>query len=222
MRNRFTFSVGVLVVALAASCVPTSTNPLSPVTEARHDPQLIGLWAGKPPDEHDDVVWVHFVEAEDSMTDIICVAAEREGADLMFYKMHPTTVGKNAYMNLKRGIPDNLIPDDKAEQLRKDLQAGNCILAKYEVSGDVLKIWTMTDKIGDAIQSGKLKGTVKKGKWLSNITITDSPEHMAKFLQTAEHAEIFDLLLVCKRVKPPSIPKASADGKREKGGQKER
>ena len=192
----FHFSFGGLIlVFLMTSCVTDSEQPLSPPESAQQDKRLTGVWAGKLLDE-DDILWLHFIEAKDSMTDVVWVGSEEEGAELLFCKMHPTIIGEHRYMNLKPYVPENYA----APELIEEMEEFNYLLVKYELSDDILKIWMLTNAIGDAIEQGELEGTIEKGKWMDNITITDAPENIRECFQKADHEKIFELSMVFRKV----------------------
>lgn len=60
---------------------------------------------GMVPSE-DGVYWLHFYAGKDSLTDVIIIRPENKGAEVLFYNMHPTTIGKKTYMNLRPYVPD--------------------------------------------------------------------------------------------------------------------
>ena len=188
-----------VLISYIFGCIPVSREPLSPALDAKHDKRLTGTWVGHAAGE-DDVFWVHFVEAENSMTDIVLVASERKGADVMFFKMFPTMTGGSCFMNIKTDEKDR--PDST-----KVMGGNDYIIARYDISGDVLKIWLINDKIKGAIERGELKGTVEKQTWSDNITMTDTAQNIVNYLQKDEHRDCFSLLYLCRKVNVPAFPK---------------
>ena len=109
---------------------PESTNPLSSQDRAQYDKRLIGTWF-EISAEGDEGAWLHFIEAEDSMTDMVLVDAKKnKGAEVYYYKMYPTTIDNHSYMNLKRYSPDTA----------EEISGVGYPFKKYKISNDTLQV----------------------------------------------------------------------------------
>jgi len=204
MKHLTNLLVCALISLLFSSCIPTSKHPLSSHLSASHDKRLTGTWIGRSVGtaSDDNSFWVHFVEAEGGLTDIVLISFEKKGAEVMFFKMFPTTLGDFFYMNIKTDDTNSkMLPDSS-----KGIGAEDFYIAKYEISGDILKIWFINNRIKDAITNGELKGIVEKDMWSDNITLTDTAQKIAEYIQKPEHQDCFDLTYVCRKVHTQPVP----------------
>ncbi|MFA6013066.1 MAG: hypothetical protein WC799_23970 [Desulfobacteraceae bacterium] len=205
MKNMTKLIVCVMISFLFSACIPTSKHPLSSHLTAYHDKRLTGTWIGRSvvgTSSDDESFWVHFVEAEGSLTDIVLISFEKKGVDVMFFKMFPTTMGNSCYMNIKTDDTNSkMIPDSS-----KGIGAEDFYIAKYDISGDTLKIWFINNKIKDAIISTELKGAVEKDMWSDTITLTDTAQKISEYIRKPEHQDCFDLTYVCRKVNAQLVP----------------
>lgn len=211
-------SVGIAASAiclglLLSGCVPELERPLSDPSSAATDSRLLGMWVGSTPDG-EGPVWIHFTQAENSMTDIVLVCPEPgKGAEASFFRMHPTWAGTSTYMNVKSHTPRNAL-SFKVDEEDKYPRPGGYRLVKYHITSDgVLRIWVLTGEISCFIEGGQLGGHVRKDGYTTEVKITESPEKFLGFLERSDHEKIFEPFLVCRRVdvKPP--PRGSFDNK---------
>lgn len=204
MKNMSKLLACVLISFMFSSCIPTSKHPLSSHLSASHDKRLTGTWIGRSVGaaSTNESFWVHFVEAEGGLTDIVLISFEKKGADVMFFKMFPSTLGDSFFMNIKTDDTNSkMLPDSS-----KGIGAEDFYIAKYDIEGDILKIWFINNKIKDAITNGELKGTVEKDMWSDNIILTDTPQKIAEYIRKPEHQDCFDLTYVCKKVNVQPVP----------------
>ena len=201
MRTIHLSGIVLLFSLLLPACVPESMNPLSDPASATVDKRLLGVWIGKMAGEEEDQ-YVHFVEAENSITEIVLVShQEKREAGVAFYKMHPTTIGKTRYMNVKPYAPE----DFKNSELAEEIKSQGYIFARYAISGQgILNIWILMDKkVREAVKKQQLKGKIAKGE--GAVTITDTSEHIIKFLNADHQDDIFELMFTFRKFEQDSI-----------------
>lgn len=204
MKHMAKLLVCMMISCFFSGCIPTSKHPLSSHLTAYHDKRLTGTWIGRSEGtaSEDESFWVHFVEAEGGLTDIVLISFEKKGADVMFFKMFPTTMVNACFMNIKTDDTNSkMIPDPS-----KGIGAEGFYIAKYEISGDILKVWLINNKIKDAIISTELKGTIEKDMWSDNIILTDTAQKIAEYIRKPEHQDCFDLTYVCRKVNAEAAP----------------
>lgn len=192
----FHFSIILLISSLIlTACVPESENPISDPAKATVDKRLLGVWAGKMSGEKEDQ-YIHFVEAENSITEVVLVSHQKKrGPGVSFYKMYPTTIGKNQYMNVKSSVPDDL----KSPEQVKKLESHGYFFTRYRISEKgILKIWIMMDEeVSEAVKNGQLKGKIAKGD--GDVTITDTRENIIKFIEADHKKDIFELIFTFQK-----------------------
>ncbi len=204
MKHMAKFIVCMMISFLFSGCITTSKHPLSSHLTAHYDKRLTGTWIGRNVGtaSDDEFFWAHFVEAEGGLTDIVLISFEKKGADVMFFKMFPTTLGNACFMNIKTDDTNSkMIPDSS-----KGIGAEDFFIAKYDISGDILKVWLINTKIKEAIISTELKGTVEKDMWSDTVTLTDTAQKIAEYIRKPEHQDCFDLAYVCRKVNAQLVP----------------
>ena len=114
---------------------------------------------------------------------------------MSFYKMYPTTIGKNQYMNVRQSVPDEL----KTSERGKELELRDYFFVRYRISEKgILKIWIMMDdEVREAVKKGQLKGKIKKGD--GDVLITDTSENIIKFIEADHKKDIFELIFTFKK-----------------------
>jgi len=175
---------------LFAGCLPESKNPLSTPKTSMVDVRLDGLYVPRRQNRNDDLEAMHFhyrgmrVNGQTRMTpqlEVLGVTHEKNG-DLKThsYRVLTTHIGTLDYMSI--------------QDMDKNGDKTVYNLARYEISlGDTLRIWFLNaDAAADAIHAGKLHGTVKKGKYTTDVTITDSTERLAAFVKAGDTAKLFE------------------------------
>ena len=83
-----------------SSCDPTLLeHPLADPSQAKPDPQLLGVWAGYL---NDTKATLHFVARPDGQTDAVLVAdSAKDGAPVLSYQGFSVTAGGHTYLNLR-------------------------------------------------------------------------------------------------------------------------
>ena len=201
MRTIHLSGIVLLLGLFLPACVPESMNPLSDPASATVDKRLLGVWIGKMAGEEADQ-YIHFVEAENSITEVVLVShQEKREAGVAFYKMHPTTIGKARYMNVKPYVPENFKNSDLAEEIKSQ----GYIFARYTISGQgILNIRILMDKkVREAVKKQQLKGKIVKGE--GDVTITDTSAHIIKFLNAAHQDDIFESMFTFRKFEQDSV-----------------
>ena len=167
-----------------SGCMPESDQPLSDPKDAVIDQRLLGVWLWIGEDESEGgLSFMHFVANNQQIIDVVIVGHPvSDGASVSGYKVFTTTSGSQNYLNIKEWSPE------------KDEVSKNYMFARYEISGqDILTIWVMEglDTIIEAIEAGRLKGRIEKGRYISDATITDNSVKIIEFIQGANQQELF-------------------------------
>lgn len=174
---------------LLAGCLPESKNPLSTPKNSTVDQRLEGIYVSRREKKDDDLSSMHFhyrgIKADGQVRatpwlEVLQVEHEKTGGmKASAYHVLTTHIGGQDYMSFQ----------DLSKGKDKTLYS----FARYEFSWNgTLRIWLInSDAVAQAIHSGKLQGTVKPSKFTQDITITDSTEHLAAFVQASDPAALF-------------------------------
>lgn len=178
---------------LLAGCLPESKNPLSTPANSTVDHRLEGIYVARRDNKDDDLSSMHFhyrgVTANGQVRatpwlEALQVDHEKTGRlKTSAYQMLTTHIGGQDYMSFQA------IDKDKGSKAK----APYCF-ARYEFSWNgTLRVWLINpDAAAQAIQSGKLHGTVKVRKYSKDIAITDSTERLAAFVKASDPAKLFE------------------------------
>ncbi len=202
MRTSYLAVMLLLLALFLPACVPESENPISDPAKATVDKRLLGVWAGKMIGEKEDQ-YIHFVEAENSITEIVLVTHQKKrGPGVSLYEMYPTVIGKNKYMNVKRSVHD----DFKTPEQVKEMETHGYFFTRYRISKKgILKIWIMMDEeVREAVKKGELKGNIARGGE-GDITITDTRDNIIKFIEADHKKDIFELIFTFNKVDADSV-----------------
>jgi len=200
----------VLAMALAAAaCGPTSQNPLSPPENARPDPSLQGVWAvqlsGETKQKQRVLVSVlsggAWVEAVSVTHD---EDAEGRAPHLAVGRCEafPTVLRGRTYLNARCSENDSLEIPATAE----------FHIVRYDVKRGTLWLRLMKDgPIRAAIRDGLLSAREEPpGALYHEIHLTASSEQLARFVASADDAELFATVpsAFMRRVplSPPLLP----------------
>lgn len=191
MFKRLQVLVACTLLVSLASCVE-SDHPLSDVSLAQQDPDLLGLWSNT--NQEGDINYV-VVGGEESEP-LVPARGEPE-AGLMRYwgttysarshkvekpegaRFFCTRIGDDRYMNWVT-VPNAQNP-----------KPPSFFFLKYKVDGKQLTLWVQDQEAtAQAVESGKLKGEVKRRKEknaqgvyeIENIRLTDSSVNISAFI----------------------------------------
>lgn len=150
--------------------LPTGTGPIA-------DPRLVGAWRGLDADDGKDAeAFLHFLKPDrDEPLELVWV----EDRNYQLYEVHTMVIGaKNVFAAKLLGPPEALKDGD--------IPAGY-YLGFYEfVSPDKMTFALLdSEKVGELIAKGRLKGARKPGKW-EMATLTGSPAELTRFLASPE------------------------------------
>lgn len=178
MLSRAFSIVAAIAAALALSgCFVVSQN-LPAGSGPVGDPRLVGAWRGLDSDDGKDAdAFLHFlkVDRDDEPLKLVWV----EDRNYQLYEVHTMVIaGRNVFAAKLLG------PE---EALREGEMPPGYFLGFYEFqSKDRLTFGLLdSEKIGELISKGRLKGTRKPGKW-EMATLTGSPAELARFLASPE------------------------------------
>jgi hypothetical protein len=200
-------AVGSLL--LLTGCFPESKCPLSSPAKSRIDGRLEGVYAQRSTDkkEKDPGYW-HFhyrgaPAADNSHTprttpwlELMGVEPRDDGGlQTTRYEALATTIAGRDYLSFVEVSEVSAAMTGREAPFR---------FARYEVNwrGDV-RLWLADTKaFAAAIKSGKLRGTVVKGKFTDTVKITDSTERLAGFIAASDPKVLFSGdALVLRRVR---------------------
>jgi hypothetical protein len=160
-----------LLGLLAAGCVH-STHPLSDEKTSVPDLRLLGEWEYRSgPDE---TVQLHVRLKEGSETVLEVVGSDKnerledknERLELLLTKL-----GEHHYAS---------VLDETADET-----GARYLIARYELTDEnVVKIWALDlDFFASKVESGELKGEVRRSKFFRDVMLNETPERLAAFLQ---------------------------------------
>ena len=165
----------VLVTGLALSGCLVSTKTL-PAGTPIIDDRLVGAWRGIDDDGKDSDAFLHFLkQAPDKPLRLVWIEDGYQIYDVTTYVMG----GHYVFAALPVGSSSN--PPDESNDDESDY-----ILGYYEVGPRETSFWLLDPQnVGELIAEGKVAGTSPGGGG-DGVTLTASPEALAKFLATEE------------------------------------
>ena len=176
---------------LLAGCLPESKNPLSTPQTSTIDVDLEGVYMpNKKGSDDSSLSTMHFhyrsVKADGSfritpLLDVLEVTHEIDsGLITHAYQMLITHIGNQNYMSFR-------------DLGKSGVHATTYSFARYEIGWrGTLRVWLInSDAVAQAIQAGKLHGTVKTHKYSKDILITDSTDRLAAFVKESDPAKLF-------------------------------
>ena len=179
---------------LLAGCLPESNNPLSTPANSTIDSRLEGIYAQRREKNDDELGGWHFhyhgakagPNGQPHTTpwlEVLSVSHVKDGGlkgDA--YRALTTHIGVHDYLSFF--------------ELGAGADKGKATLysfARYEVNwaGD-LRVWMAnSEAFAQAINSGKLRGTVKHQKTGDDVMLTDSTENLAAFVAAGDPGTLF-------------------------------
>jgi len=170
-------SLTVLLALFLSGCEVVFTN--APAGKPKQDKALIGRWLKE---EEQKPGWVQFDEANHGQLNVSFLPAAPEERNPLF-TAQLVTIADHSYMILN---PTN-----------EDRDKG-FMIARYEISGDKLDVWTPSgDKFKALIKQKRITGEAAS----TAAMVTDSPENVARLLQSKEGADAFEYFGKFSRVK---------------------
>lgn len=187
-RRRWRGACGALLLALSA-CIPTSEHPIL-TPDSVPDAALMGAWRGTL--EDGGLVYLHFLRGEDNTLKAVLVAREAaeesepqgEG-DWAAFTLVTATVAGTRYMSVLFDYDDGKPVTDEARgyHLQRYAIADDGTLSIYSVDGEAL---------AQAVEAGKLKGTVTRDPLSTDVRVTSPSEALVAYLKTVDPAALFN------------------------------
>ncbi len=177
---------GLALCALISACTVTSDNPLCAPEDGHADPRLLGDWFGK---KEQDLF--RFTQKKGAWMHVDIVPPKR-GDKIDSYDFYPVTIGKNNYLNV---VMDGKDAQGKPKKVYT--------FVRYRITHDsVLEMAMISQQASaDAVNSGKLKGTVvqpKDAMMVGNpphpdidVTLSGSSAELARFIRHADVDALF-------------------------------
>lgn len=175
-----------ILALLLAACVPDSRHPLSDPDKAVIDSRLTGLWVSRIDDED---AFVHFLPKGESEMDILTISYTKDGgASWSAFTMFSSRIGDEWYMNVRASAANGRSADED--------KGHGYFLYRYRVSGNgELMVWSMAPSAAVAAIESGLAGTVRKGKWTEEITITAPTGALAGYVGKSDPEWLFGELV---------------------------
>jgi hypothetical protein len=174
-----------------AACLPVTTkNPVGSTAGFKQDPALLGLWKGepdksKPPEDGDRPGYLAFLNSgEDGTMTGLLIAPGKGSGDWGYYKLRPTTLGANHYLNAW-AVMNNDHPADPDEAKSDFL-----LLYRIGKNGKLTLYLLDEDATRAAIKAGRIKGVVDPGS-MGDVHITAEPKDLDAFFAGRQGAALF-------------------------------
>ena len=166
----------ITVTFLSSSCVVSFENSLTDSQTIPFDNRLLGKWLEV---EENKAV---FKFSTDSDSKIIVSMLDENGKPKLLFTAFTTKIGKYNYLSLK-------LIDDEIEK--------TSLIVRYEIQGDEMITW-LPDKVkfNEFIKQGKLSG---KPKSYGEISVSNTPDELKKFLESNENDELFEFFCKLKK-----------------------
>jgi hypothetical protein len=181
-------ALGVALCFLLTSCEVDSENPLGSPESAQIDRRLLGDWVA----QNGDIVHFSAKDAHWMATSTTPKAPESPDSSSASKKSEPdlffvTAIGDDTYLNMRSA--------DKGSKTTYSL-------FRYTITPDqTLHMWGLSqDEMASAVRAGKLKGSVlergttgKPPHTDVDVHLTDSSEHLVKFVSRHDPTDLFDV-----------------------------
>ena len=176
MRSILRAAAGLVLVLFTSACFFETEATLSDADPKTADASLIGTWYHA---EKDEVV-IFSIAADEKEPGVYraIYASVRAGNDepveTANYRVWRTVLNGRSYLNARR-IGGGA----------KDMPAQTIIA--YDIADNALTLRFVDMKlVVDAVQSGKLKGSVRKGSFVDHATVTSPRAELAAFFAGAD------------------------------------
>ena len=178
--NTFTRVLFAAAAMLFGACYPESKNPIAPSSMNVDDSTLEGTWCVR---EKGQVVFYHMHHSEKDprgVMNVLGVEVPKNGGKMTQQPMELITA-RIAGMNVLSFR--NTGPKESK----------NFGFMRYEIDWrGRLKLWMADENVfGTAVSTGKLRGTVKKNQFGSDVTLSDTSERIAAFVATQGEKNAF-------------------------------
>jgi len=166
-----------LSLALAA-CVPEFENALQGGDPA--DPALIGTWSARAEGDFESMT-LEITASKGGLS--VVMRDPKDSAEKLTFQGTSAEVGGVRYISLKPNEGDGLGAGSTDVSF---------LLFRYAPDGDRFKVWALdAERIGKAIDAGKLKGTHSGTGAEANAKVSSDPAELAAFIATEEGQAAF-------------------------------
>jgi hypothetical protein len=184
---------GCFLAALLSGCLG-SKNPITPVDTAQIDERLLGVWVTTDM-YHNETDYVHVMRRSGSTVTIHGIRYYGDGSGSQSSAQgHVSILGERRFLNLQ-GPPDAGGPEDAARY--------TFVAYEFNGRGDLIVHLLSGSAIGEAFESGRLDGKVDVNPDFVATLVSDSSEHIAAYLQTADTSVLYEREVTFRRVVPP-------------------
>lgn len=179
--------IAVAVAVLLGGCLPESVNPLTPPDQGVDAPEILGLWQARV---EGALIYVHVLKGDESPLEIVVVDHEPSGrGSTDFYVGHVSEIDGQRYVNLQtiEAAADAKVP---YWLFRYDRNADGTLTVRFLAAA----------ALAQAIEAGKLTGTVQTDSLGQSVRLTGEALEIAAFLAAADPATLYGRELVLSRV----------------------
>jgi hypothetical protein len=180
--------LGALMLGLAA-CIPTSENPIL-TPDAKLDSALNGAWRGTL--EDGGLVYLHFMRGKEDKLKAILVTrenpeeAEREDeGEWAAFTLVTDQVAGTRYMSV-------LFDYDDGEPVTGETRGYHMLRYAIADDGTLSMFQVDTEALAEAVERGKLQGTVERGQLTTDVRVTSPSEGLVAYLKTIDPATLFN------------------------------
>ncbi|MGC9954162.1 MAG: hypothetical protein ABSD21_07775 [Rhizomicrobium sp.] len=188
-------ALAIACTLLLAGCLPvTSKTPVGTTAGLGADEALYGTWKGHGQGEKVDT-YFHFLPGKDGTVSVIFVTPKNaaDNGGWSYLTLSTAKLERNRYMNAVQVSTDGLPADESL----KDSSVP--ILYRFGKNHRLTLYLLDEDKVKEAIQAGKIAGTVEPGNF-GDVKITADAAALDAFMATPEAAELFKVFIVLKKV----------------------
>ena len=196
-------ALAIAAMLVAAGCLPvTSKTPVGTTVGLGADDALVGTWVARSDDQADKdgkdkgPLYLHFLQGKDGgALSVLWVSASggKDNSGWMSFAVSTAKLGDNRYINAVQTSEDGK-PVDGA---LKD--ASFPLLYSFGKHHRLTLYLLDEDKVKDAIQAGKIAGTVEPGS-SGDVKITVDAAALDAFMAKPEAADLFKVFIVLRKV----------------------
>jgi hypothetical protein len=199
--KRLHAALTIAVALLLAGCLPvTSKTPVGTTAGLGADEALYGTWIGHSQDEKEKgLAYFHFLKGKDNEAGTISALMVTPGDnddDWMSFTVRTAKLGAHNYMNAVATGGNGV----KIGAGEKAGEKGESIPLLYSFGRHhTLTLYLLDeDKVKEAIQAGKIAGTVESGDY-GDVKITADVAALDAFFATPEAAKLFKVFVVLRK-----------------------
>jgi hypothetical protein len=195
--KRLHAALTIAVALLLAGCLPvTSKTPVGTTAGLGADEALYGTWIGHSQDEKEKgLAYFHFLKGKDNEAGTISALMVTPGDnddDWMSFTVRTAKLGAHNYMNAVAtgGNGVKIGAGEKGESIP--------LLYSFGRHHTLTLYLLDEDKVKEAIQAGKIAGTVESGDY-GDVKITADAAALDAFMATPEAAKLFKVFVVLRK-----------------------